>query len=221
MNANELGGRKMETLKKSHVLSRHPVSYLQKTWMFCIPRFRFKTLELHWVCLSLKLLSSDLSKRFQRGGLSTVGWAYPKVCFCIKVCFCMLYPFLQMWRSCPDWKRNITKCLWHIEDARNRNWREILRHAWRMSAAFESVSVLQWSMPCDFMRLLRKIRGNRKMLITSQEKQCSPLLTLMRSRTTHKILVCPRNFLTHDITQKEYHISLVQDVFFEFPISFR
>lgn len=129
--------------------------------------------------------------------------------------------FFQMWRSCPDWKRNITKCLWHIEDGRNRNWREIFRHAWRMSTAVESVSVLQWSMPCDFMRLLRKIRGNKKMLITSQEKQCSPLLTLMRSRTTHKILVYPRNFLTHDITQKEYHISLVQDVFFEFPISFR
>lgn len=156
------------------------------------------------VYLSLKLLSSDLSKRFQRGGLSTVERAYPKVCFWARV-FLHALSLLQLGSSCLDWKINITKYLWHVEDVRARSWREIYRHAWWMSAGIVTVSVLLWAVPCDFMRPKRETRGNRKMLTALQEKDCISLLALMSLTTTYEVSVYPGSFLTQDITQMEYH----------------
>lgn len=39
------------------------------------------------------------------------------------------------------------------------------------------------------IRLLRTTRGNRKMLITPQEKECSSLLVLMSPKTINNILM--------------------------------
>lgn len=116
MNVSELGGRRMKTRRESCVLSRHLVFYFQKTRLFCIPKFSFKTLTPHWgVWLSRKLLSSALFKNFpwEEAYLwpLAVWWAYLMVCFWPTSIF---IPFVN--GELMSWLKKLnTHYMWRVE----------------------------------------------------------------------------------------------------------